>query len=235
MARDEEARVFPNRRRRIEPSRRRPRDTEEADQGPPRQRPRLSRPANVFTVEVTNFPNTDRPQQFRFRFVETPQNSGWRSSRILTRLVSQMRRFIQQRIGPILYPVGRINNRNVDRNVTGMLTAQSLINANVVAQRRYQEDADRQRRRRRTTPEADERYQSARRFRLADINMVELLHMFERMQQSNTEVDLPMIEWTFHVDPRSYVLGGARSVTLKLKTAFQKTLTEWYDDEGITF
>lgn len=175
---------------------------------------------DVFRYETINFPNSNRPQQFRFRFVITPQTRTWNPRRILSRLASQMRRVIRQRLGPVMYPRGRPNYRSIERNVRGLLTAQSLTNANVIVQRNY----------RGGTPEN----QSATPFsRLADLKFDALLNVFERMQQSNTEVDLPMIEWTFHINPSSLVMGGARSVTLKLKTAFQKTLQEWCDDQGM--
>lgn len=177
---------------------------------------------DVFRYETLNFPNTNRPQQFRFRFVLTTQTRDWTPRRILSRLASQIRRVIRQRTGSILYPRGRPNYRSVERTVRGTLTAQSLTNGNVVVQRNY----------RGGTPEN----QSATTFaKLSDLDYETLITIFERMQQSNTEVELPLIEWTFHIDPRSYVVGGARSVTLKLKTAFQKTLQEWYDDDGKMF
>ena len=177
---------------------------------------------DVFRYETINFPNSDRPQQFRFRFVITPQTRDWAPRRIFTRLAAQIRRVVRQRLGAVLFRRGRPNYRTIERTVRGMLTAQSLTNANVVVQRNY----------RGGTPEN----QSATPFaRLSDITTDALMDIFERMQQSNTEVDLPMIEWTFHINPTSLVIGGARAVTLKLKTAFQKTLREWYDDEGITF
>jgi len=177
---------------------------------------------DVFRYETINFPNSNRPQQFRFRFVVTPQTREWQPRRILTRLASQMRRVIRQRLARVMYPRGRPNYRSIERTVRGVLTAQSLTTANVVVQRNY----------RGGTPEN----QSATTFnRLADLNFQALINVFEQMQQSNTEVDLPMIEWTFHINPSSIVTGGARTVQLKLKTAYEKTLKEWYDDQGIVF